>query len=168
MAVRGLRWLSDNGKLTSTAICGGRSVAWAGASRPAAAARIARASRLRDDERDGVHVARAVLAACRRTTTTSGRTRRWVAARPAGSACRRARLGQGRFASPRRWPSASLDAGCARRLGRGGRDQKRRSTEQSDTMGVAATADSAFEWREAGAHVNDRAPTSTPAPAAPQ
>ena len=33
--------------------------------------------------------------------------------------------------------------------------EKRRSTEQRNTgtMGVAATADSTFEWREEGAHV---------------
>ena len=55
-------------------------------------------------ERDGVHLAAAGAGGAggvaARTTTRCGRTRRWEAARPAGSACRRARLRQGRCASP--------------------------------------------------------------------
>ena len=81
----------------------------------------------------------------------AGRPRARLAQRAAVLACVKAATRR-----LRRWPSASLDPGCARTAWESmAGTEKRRLTEQrnTDTMGVAETANSTSEWRKEGAHV---------------
>ena len=56
-----------------------------------------------------------------------------MATRPTRRASRRARRRQGRFAPLRRWPTAILDRGCARRIGYSGRDEENAAQPNKET-----------------------------------